>query len=315
MRKLLPLLFFCMLSNFIWAQMPKVINYQAVARNSSGEPLANQTIGVRLSVVNTLAGNTTLYSETRSVTTNTLGLFNIQFGAPGAISTSGDFNAIGWANNTSSSKALKVELDINNSGSFVDMGSQSLVSVPYAFAADQAVDAINIGGHYVDTNTPEVGQVLKWTGSSWTPQAPLTVIPVSIDLEGTAITGGNLAFQMVGNTIEVNLQAGQTISVVFAASLGMFSGIANALGVAPAYLSTNPGSVVTSFNSSNYNVLNLEERKTITVANSLRVTPAGVNGGSGTIPAGTYRIGLGVRNTSQTVINLNAGLNGFILIQ
>ena len=154
------------------AQMPKAINYQAVARNSSGQAIANQPIKVRLSIINSAAGNSVIYSETRSVTTNTLGLFNVQIGASGALSTTGDFSAINWLNNTTSVEGLKVELDINNNNSFVDMGSQGLVTVPYAFAADQAVNAINIGGHYVDTNTPNTGDILRWNGSAWVAMDP-----------------------------------------------------------------------------------------------------------------------------------------------
>lgn len=110
------------------AQMPKAINYQAVARNAQGQALTNQTIKVRLSIVSSASGNPTLYSETRSVTTNALGLFNVQIGSAGAIATTGNFSTINWVNNTSATKSLKVELDVNNSGVFTDMGSQSLVT-------------------------------------------------------------------------------------------------------------------------------------------------------------------------------------------
>jgi hypothetical protein len=316
MRKFLPVLICCLLSSFSWAQMPKLINYQAVARNSSGQPLANQSIGVRLSVVNTLAGNATLYSETRSVTTNALGLFNIQFGAPGATATSGDFNAIGWVNNTSSSKALKVELDITNSGSFVDMGSQSLVSVPYAFAADRAIDAVNIGGHYVDTNTPQTGDVLKWSGSSWVAQPPAVIYPVGQNLFGTVINGGNLAFVFVGTTQEVELKEGQVITTVLTATLGASSGTANNVGIAPGYQRVSPLSSVIAFNPLDYNTVSgISGASLCTVVGSLKVTAPGTPSSYFTIPAGTYRIGLVVRNTGGVVLNQNNTLNGFISIQ
>jgi hypothetical protein len=316
MKKFLPLLIFCLLSSILMAQMPKVINYQAVARNSSGQPLANQTIGVRLSVVNTLAGNASLYSETRTVTTNSLGLFNIQFGAPGANAVTGNFNSVGWVNNTSSSKALKVELDINNSGSFVDMGAQSLVSVPYAFAADQAVDAINIGGHYVDTNTPQTGDVLKWSGSAWVPQPASVIYPVGQDLFGTVINGGNLAFVFVGTTQEVELKEGQVITTVLTATLGASSGTANNVGIAPGYQRVSPLSSVTAFNPFDYNTVSgISGASLCTVVGSLKVTAPGTPSTYFTIPAGTYRIGLVVRNTSAVVLNQNNTLNGFISIQ
>lgn len=316
MKKFLPLLFFCLLSSILMAQMPKVINYQAVARNSSGQPLANQTIGVRLSVVNTLAGNASLYSETRTVTTNSLGLFNIQFGAPGANAVTGNFSSVGWVNNTSSSKALKVELDINNSGSFVDMGAQSLVSVPYAFAADQAVDAINIGGHYVDTNTPQTGDVLKWSGSAWVPQPASVIYPVGQDLYSTVVNGNNLAFVFVGTTQEVEVKEGQVLSAVLMATLGTSSGTANFVGVAPAFQRISPASSVTVFNPSTYNTVSGISSATIcTVAGALKITAAGTPITYNTIPAGTYRVGFAVRNTSSVVLNQNIALNGYISVQ
>ncbi len=160
-------LLFLSLSGF--AQMPKAINYQAVARNSTGQLLANQAIQVRLSIVTNAPGNPALYSETRNVTTNSLGLFNLQIGTPGALSTSGDFTTINWTNNTSATKSLKAEIDFSNSGIFTDMGMQSLVSVPYAFSCDEALNTYNIGGNYVSSSTPASGDFLRWDGSSWYP--------------------------------------------------------------------------------------------------------------------------------------------------
>lgn len=176
MKQFYLILVFVLSVVFVQAQMPKAINYQAVARNSAGQAIANQAIKVRLSIINSAAGNSVVYSETRSVTTNALGLFNVQIGGTGAVSTTGDFSAINWLNNTTSVENLKVELDINNNNSFVDMGTQALVTVPYAFAADQATNAINIGGHYVDTNTPNTGDVLRWNGSSWVAVDPVAAV-------------------------------------------------------------------------------------------------------------------------------------------
>ena len=165
MKKFLPLLIFCLLSSILMAQMPKVINYQAVARNSSGQPLANQTIGVRLSVVNTLAGNASLYSETRTVTTNSLGLFNIQFGAPGANAVTGNFNSVGWVNNTSSSKALKVELDINNSGTITSADSYNGsypvgISLLSGLVSSPVILGPDVNGNLVKLFTHASGQLI-----------------------------------------------------------------------------------------------------------------------------------------------------------
>jgi hypothetical protein len=311
--------FLFMICSFIittaMAQMPKAINYQAVARNAQGQALANQNIKVRLSIVSSAAGNPTLYSETRQVTTNALGLFNVQIGSAGATSTTGDFSTINWVNNTTATKSLKVELDINNSGSFTDMGSQSLVTVPYAYAADKAIDAVNIGGHYVDTNTPTTGDVLKWDGSSWVSATPVKVYSVGQSLSGTSAAGGNLAFVFLGNTTEITLTPGQTITTVLSATLGS-TGTVNSLGIAPAFQSTGGGNVITFGGSNYYNTVgSISSKSTITVSGVLKVVPVGVTPGVGEINPGTYQIGLAVRNTSATALNQNEALTGFILVQ
>ena len=114
------------------AQAPSILNYQAVARNSVGTPLPNQTMQVRLSILNGSSTGSVVYSETRSVVTNAVGLFVIQIGSSGAVSTSGNLSTLNWANG---SKFLKVEIDPLGGSSFIELGTNQLVSVPYALSA------------------------------------------------------------------------------------------------------------------------------------------------------------------------------------
>ncbi|QNA45261.1 hypothetical protein [Lacibacter sediminis] len=295
------------------AQMPQAINYQAVARNNSGQPLANKAIKVRLSIVNTAAGNTALYSETRNVTTNTLGLFNVQIGGPGAISTTGNFASVNWLNNTSTSKALKVELDVDNSGLFIDMGIQGLTTVPYAFAADQSVNAINIGGHYVDTNTPTLGDVLKWDGSAWVAQRPAKTYNAQTPVN--VVSGGNLQFQWAAEPNEITVYEGQTITAAISAILGTSSGTATQVGLAIIYQNSAGGPLV-SFSGSGYLIVSaISTRNLYTVCGTVKVVSANATPNTGEIKAGTYKIGMGIRNTSSTAINNSDTINGFILVQ
>ncbi|QQS28941.1 MAG: tail fiber domain-containing protein [Sphingobacteriales bacterium] len=117
-------------SNFLFAQSPQLINYQAIARNSSGQPLVSQNIGIRLSIHQSTAAGTVQYQETHNVTTNTQGLFNVQIGN-GTINA-GTFSAITWTDGEN--KFLQIELDPDGAGvePYTDMGTQQLVSVPYA---------------------------------------------------------------------------------------------------------------------------------------------------------------------------------------
>ena len=81
-------LFFLMLFSgmAMLAQAPQAISYQAVARNSQGEPIKNQQISVQIKIIegNPLISsrpdyiqNHTVYTETHSIQTNSLGLFSL----------------------------------------------------------------------------------------------------------------------------------------------------------------------------------------------------------------------------------------------
>ena len=87
------------------AQTPQLINYQAVARNATGQIIPSQNVGVRFSVLEGSVNGTELYKETHSTTTNNFGLFTLSIGS-GTVAT-GTFNAIDWATGT---KFLKVEI-------------------------------------------------------------------------------------------------------------------------------------------------------------------------------------------------------------
>ena len=118
-----------------FAQAPNLLNYQGVARNSTGNPLPNQTIKLRLSIHDLLPSGAVVYSEIRQITTNMGGLFSVQVGSAGASSSSGTIAGINWL---VGDKFLQVELDPTNNNSYLDIGTAQLVSVPYAFMSGSA---------------------------------------------------------------------------------------------------------------------------------------------------------------------------------
>ncbi len=126
-----------------FAQLPFATNYQAVLRNASGAIMANQNVGVRISIINgTPTSTTVLYSETRTATTTAQGLLNVEIGDGTATSTTGSIQGIKWID---SSKFLKIELDPTGGTSYADFGTTKLVSVPYAFMSN-GLRADNSGG-------------------------------------------------------------------------------------------------------------------------------------------------------------------------
>jgi hypothetical protein len=116
--------------NFSKGQTPAAIPYQAVARNSAGVPLATQPIKVRFSIRDSLISGTIVYRETHTITTNSLGLFSVNVGQ-GTVVT-GTFSSINWGKN---SKFIQVEMDPAGGNNFVDLGTQQMLSVPFALRA------------------------------------------------------------------------------------------------------------------------------------------------------------------------------------
>lgn len=107
------------------------ISYQAVVRDGSAAIYHNQPINVRFSIHDETATGAIEYSETSSATTNTLGLFTLVLG--NGTPTSGNFNAIQWSN---SNKFLQVEVDLGQG--FVDIGTQQMLSVPFAKLSEKS---------------------------------------------------------------------------------------------------------------------------------------------------------------------------------
>ncbi len=144
-----------LISTFSFAQAPQSFPYQAVARNAGGTLISNQLISIRISVLDLNSSGTLLYRETHSVTTNGLGLFNINIGQ-GTVGV-GTFANINWANGA---KYLKVEMDANGGSTYVVMGTSQLLSVPYAIYA-------NTGGNL--PNGTAANTTLRWNAgnSSW----------------------------------------------------------------------------------------------------------------------------------------------------
>jgi hypothetical protein len=113
------------------AQSPPGIPYQAIARTTTGEPYAAGALQARFSLHEETATGTVSYAETHSLQTDEFGLFSTTFGAGAPVT--GTFAAINWGLTT---KYLQVEVDLGTG--WIDMGTQQLMSVPYAMYAGSA---------------------------------------------------------------------------------------------------------------------------------------------------------------------------------
>jgi hypothetical protein len=131
MKQSITLVLFLLFSLFISAQAPHKFNYQAIARNASGNGLANQSISVRFTIRDISSTGPILYQEKQVLQTNQFGLFNTLVGDGSVLS--GDFSTINWGLNP---KYLQVEYDPNAGNNFLLAGNAEMVSVPYALYAE-----------------------------------------------------------------------------------------------------------------------------------------------------------------------------------
>jgi hypothetical protein len=188
MKTILISIYLLLFSLVVIAQVPQAIPYQAVARNASGNPLVNQPISVLFSIHNATAGGAIVYKENQSVTTNALGLFtaNVGMGTPQI----GTFSGISWA---TGAKYLEVAMDPAGGSSYVSMGTQQLLSVPYA------LQALNV------TNTPTPAGTIAstfYTNGLFTPLSD------------------NTNYQFTGPTVTATITAGQKVEVTTTCMMG-----------------------------------------------------------------------------------------------
>ena len=128
--KKLTLFLILLQSTFALAQAPQKMAYQSVVRNAANQLLANQNIGVKISIVEGSLTGTIVYAETHTTTTNINGLFTLEAGSGNP--TTGTFATINWGNG---SHYIKSEIDVIGGTNYVLSGTMELLSVPYALYA------------------------------------------------------------------------------------------------------------------------------------------------------------------------------------
>ncbi len=161
---------------FVATAQPQKIHYQGVAVGANGKPIKNSTVGLRLSVLDSLPTGSTLYTETQAASTDAAGQFSIFLG--GGTATAGTFANLPWANGND--KFLKVEMDAQGGNNYQPMGTTQLVSVPYAMAAGTAM-VIDEGtllrmknGHIYRLDYPLNGQGPVWNAIGGVTQATIS---------------------------------------------------------------------------------------------------------------------------------------------
>jgi len=187
MKTLFILLFFS-LSLISIAQAPEQISYQAVARNANGQVIANQVIGIKLDLHQGSVTGTVVFSETHTKTTNQLGLFTLGIGS---VNTTA-FSTINWENGP---YFMEVSIDANGGTSYTSMGTQQLMSVPYALYAKNAGGVNLNAGNGISINSGTItntapNQTVTISGSGVSGSYPNYTVSATSS-PSTSISSGN----------------------------------------------------------------------------------------------------------------------------
>ncbi len=134
-----------LISCFLYSQSPLGIPYQAVMRNADGTVMASSAVSLTFMIHDATATGALVYQESHALTSNVQGLVSCVVG--NGVVSQGNFATINWGGGA---KFLHVMMGTT------DMGTQQLLSVPYALYSNgvgvrvsETGDTLTIGGNSV----------------------------------------------------------------------------------------------------------------------------------------------------------------------
>jgi len=116
-----------------FSQVPQGINYQAAIRNTNGLTVNNANVGIRMNILQGSPSGTVVYSETFLETTSNIGLVNFVIGQGTPLA--GTFSGINWGTGP---YFLEVAADETGGSNYAVIGTQQMMSVPYALYAENS---------------------------------------------------------------------------------------------------------------------------------------------------------------------------------
>jgi uncharacterized protein (TIGR02145 family) len=142
MKTLFRLVCICLVSSLgLMAQAPQKFSYQTVIRNSGGQLLANQQVGIKISVLQGSENGIVVFAERHTPTTNTNGLASLQIGTGTVLN--GSFSNINWSQGP---YFITTETDPNGGTSYTIISTQQLLSVPYALYSGNGILGVSATG-------------------------------------------------------------------------------------------------------------------------------------------------------------------------
>ncbi|MCB0650430.1 MAG: DUF1566 domain-containing protein [Saprospiraceae bacterium] len=199
MKKIISIaVFSLMIFSFVFSQIvPQGMNFQAVARDSKGQVLADKDITLKISLLAEGPSGKVIYSEIHDVTTSNLGLFNIIIGE--GVAGIGVFEKIAWSHTS-----VWMDMALEEGDEFLSISTTRLLTVPYAFHAGTA-------GEVIGNNPTEKAITLYWKTLGNTGNNPQYHFLGNIDSKDLPFRTNNLErmrllaggdLQMTGNNIK-----------------------------------------------------------------------------------------------------------------
>ncbi|MCC7029504.1 MAG: tail fiber domain-containing protein [Chitinophagaceae bacterium] len=196
------------ISAVMFAQAPQKFNYQGIARDLHGSPLAKQAITLKITILPTADATSAEYEEIQTVTTNEFGLYTLQIGNGTAVT--GEMKTVSWE---TGNKYIKVAIDPRGGHDFADAGSSQLLSVPYALYADKAgtttASSHNTRTGAVNTSAAGTGTVnylCKFTAPNTIYNSQLFDNGTNIGIGTTSPLGKLHIFTNTGNQEHIRMQ-------------------------------------------------------------------------------------------------------------
>lgn len=181
------------LSMAAFGQAPESFKYQAVVRDGSGTILGNQTVGMRLKIMQGSPSGSAVYTETFSTTANGYGLVNLEIGSG---ITTDNFSTIDWGNGP---YFIETAIDITGGTSYTAMGTSQLLSVPYALYAKVAGSAAVDNVDDADADPTNELQDISLSGNDLSITAGSTV-----DLSAYLDNTDTQTLSLAGNTLSIS---------------------------------------------------------------------------------------------------------------
>ena len=144
-------------------QVPQGIMHQSVIRNNNGSLVINQSVAVRISVLQGTSTGAAVFVETHQAQTNANGLLSLKVGGGLAQNGSGlgGFNQIVWG---SGPYFLKTEVDPLGGTNYTLIQTSELLSVPFALYSQQSLTPGPVG--------PQGAQGIPGNDGAVGPQGP-----------------------------------------------------------------------------------------------------------------------------------------------